>query len=247
MTEQEWLKCTGPHRMLEFLRDKVTDRKLRLFACACCRRIWHLLTDVRSQRTVELVERFADKLTTRKELVASQADAMRAVQAVRVAGRNAKEAARTVWRAAAVSARKAASGAARGVVVAASWKAIMAQLPFPDTLDFDARLEARRAWGHAVHAATEGERAAQTSILRDLIGPFPFRPVAINPVWLTWNDSTVQKIAQGIWSSPRMVSAGLSSSSTPCRRISLLINDLQLHVAGVAPCAPAGSWTPAGT
>ena len=39
----------------------------------------------------------------------------------------------------------------------------------------------------------------------------------------------------------------LGSSSTPCRRILLLLNDLQLHVTGVAPCAPAGSWAPAGT
>jgi hypothetical protein len=37
------------------------------------------------------------------------------------------------------------------------------------------------------------------------------------------------------------------SSSTPCGRILLFFNDLQLHVTGVAPCAPAGSWAPAGT
>jgi hypothetical protein len=34
MTEQEWLASNEPDPMLEYLRNRVTDRKLRLFICA---------------------------------------------------------------------------------------------------------------------------------------------------------------------------------------------------------------------
>ncbi|HEV3260070.1 MAG TPA: hypothetical protein VG013_24650 [Gemmataceae bacterium] len=68
MTEAEWFACTDPQIMLQFLlRNKASDRKLRLFAVACCRRVWDWLGD-RSRHAVEVVERYVDGLASGEEL-----------------------------------------------------------------------------------------------------------------------------------------------------------------------------------
>jgi hypothetical protein len=43
MTEAEWLTCDDPTPMLKYLKGQVSDRKVRLLACVCCRLIWHLI------------------------------------------------------------------------------------------------------------------------------------------------------------------------------------------------------------
>jgi hypothetical protein len=68
MTEQEWLTCADPTPMVEHLREKTTDRKLRLFGCACVRRVWNLLDDEYTRKLVEVGERYADALICDEEL-----------------------------------------------------------------------------------------------------------------------------------------------------------------------------------
>jgi len=59
MTEEEWLASNDPQRMLEFLRGNGTERKVRLFAVACCHRIWGFMNES-LRKVVEVGERYAD-------------------------------------------------------------------------------------------------------------------------------------------------------------------------------------------
>lgn len=67
MTEAEWLAGKDPEPMLEFLRGKASDRKLRLFACACCERVRNLITRT-GNKAVRAAEQFADGLIDQRQL-----------------------------------------------------------------------------------------------------------------------------------------------------------------------------------
>jgi hypothetical protein len=90
MNEMAWLRCADPDAMLYSLRGRVSERKLRLFACACIRRIWYHLSDDRCRRAVEVIERCADGLVGRVELQAALANA-EAVEAARTGRARAAE------------------------------------------------------------------------------------------------------------------------------------------------------------
>lgn len=73
MTEKEWLDSTDPQVMVQYLAGgSGSERKLRLFGCACCRQVWDLLTEVCFRHAVEVAERFADGLASSKELAVAK-------------------------------------------------------------------------------------------------------------------------------------------------------------------------------
>jgi hypothetical protein len=69
MTEGDWLESSDPQEMVRYLAQGVgSERKLRLFGCACCRQVWDLLKEECFREAVETAERFADGLASGKEL-----------------------------------------------------------------------------------------------------------------------------------------------------------------------------------
>lgn len=78
MTEQQWLSCTEPQQMLNYLTQgqwthdlpQVTDRKLRLFHCACCRQLPSTIKNAQSSKAVELTELSKDWEITKNQVFA---------------------------------------------------------------------------------------------------------------------------------------------------------------------------------
>jgi hypothetical protein len=58
MTEAEWLACSSHdiNRMVNFVRNRTSERKLTLLVCGCCRRMWGLLRDERFRAAIEAAE-----------------------------------------------------------------------------------------------------------------------------------------------------------------------------------------------
>ncbi len=82
MTEAEWSSCTEPQVMLDWLRQQRTlsERKVRLFTIACCRRIWHLLTDERNRRAVETLDSYTEGVAEIAALAAAAQAAQEAAE-----------------------------------------------------------------------------------------------------------------------------------------------------------------------
>ncbi len=85
MTEADWDDAAEPQPLLQHLRDRgwASDRKLRLFCCACVRRVWELLPDERLRAAVEASEGFADRRVDAGQLAVAHMAARLAFHAAR--------------------------------------------------------------------------------------------------------------------------------------------------------------------
>lgn len=105
------------------------DRTLRLFACKCVREVWHLLTDERSRKAVEVAEKYAVGEATYEELAAARDAAWAAewaASAAMAAAWDAETDAEWAASAAANAAARAAMAAAWAAARAAAWAAARA-------------------------------------------------------------------------------------------------------------------------
>lgn len=171
MTEVDWLQhSTDPQKMLELLRGMASERKLRLFAVACCK---HMFRRVRVpllyEREVEVAERYADGAASSLEL---QEARLYSNSIAEHACMNTTEI-------------EAGIDMADSAALNAAWGATQPGTIMPDD---DGKSE----------ALLVAEQAIQCDLLRDIIGN-PFHPVALHPALRHWNDGTVVKVGQGIY------------------------------------------------
>lgn len=208
MTEAQWLACIDPAPMLTYLHGKVSERRRRLFASACCRRLWHLLPDERSRRAIEAAERNADEETDEQELRLASTAAENAVEA----------------RYAAIIGSALADAQARAASAVLNLTAANA-----DTAADYASANAGSAAYHAGTAAgassasaeRSSERARQADVFREVFGN-PFRPLTVRSAWLAWNDAVVVRLAQAAYDERNLPAGTLDNT-----RLAILADALE--------------------
>jgi hypothetical protein len=201
MTPEEWERCTDPQKMLEFLRAKASERKLRLAAVGLARAVEHLAGDERSCRALEVAERYAEGQATEEELAAARQAALAAAPWLQYGGRNhprgdagwsAFWARRAALSATASGALEAPRGAAGDSCFAAA----------PSLLNYE-RTGLNDAQKAKKKAIREPVARGQAALLRCIVGN-PYRPPpVIDRAVLAYNGGAVRQLAEAIYAERR--------------------------------------------
>ena len=194
MTESDWSACTDPLAMLAFLRGRgASERKLRLFAVACCRDVWDLIGEVERSgigtgiRAVRLAEHLADHEATRREVAQAVVDRVGLIDSG-----SSPESQLLGGALPALADADTARGAervCRATAMARNRAVARAATPYEEM------------WRPSDEARGQGRAAALTTFerhagfLRDIFGN-PFRSV---PFAAEWRTSTAVALAHGIY------------------------------------------------
>jgi hypothetical protein len=217
MTEAEWLGCANAGPMLGFLRGKVSERKLLLFAVAAWRHNYEQylpanLTETSAdpgRNAMEVAERYADGLASAEEIEAAARKADDWGEQFLDAVFGFTETYGAFKTAAWLLRRQSASDAAGGV-----------------------------AWSSG--PAEVGR--AQANLLRDIFGN-PFRPVAVDPVWQAPSVEALAEAAydQRILPSGELDPARLSILADALEEAACTDADILDHLRGPGPHV-RGCW-----
>ena len=240
MIESEWLACRDPSLMLEFLRGNASDRKLRLFACACARRVLPRTKDrATNRRTIEFAERYADGLASRNDLLGNAWGKPGTLGGV---------VQRHAWDAATDSSDRAA-----GMLEHQAMESDPVLLAEFDRILDDAWLKRGFNLGEAVRiaersspadwiatgkAAKDAEQTEQARLVRCIFGN-PFSPTVADPAWLAWRDGAIPQLAQALYDDRDF--AALPILADALEEASCGDAELLAHLRGSGPHA-RGCW-----
>jgi len=169
MTEEEWLACDLPGKMVYYSKSRISDRKRTLLQVACLRRIEAFLPGPISKGAATILEQSLDGSVPEEKLATMRADALE--EALAFPNPHGKQ----------------LPEAFAGTAVYYS----------DDTELLMERCAETTAWAKAgmPDAISAPEEIAQCLLIRDIFGN-PFRPAAVDPSWLT---SDVLALATGIY------------------------------------------------
>ncbi len=169
MTEVEWMTCGDPEKMLQLLRGKASDRKLRLLAVACCRAEPERDDDGFSRSVIEAADRYADGLVTEEERSKLHSSVYYFLDAIE----SDNDTERTAFFRSLICVIHD-DPVYSATYVSVHWRGVEVE-------------RARRAI------------LFKSIAIHDIFGLLPFVPTTVDPSVLTWNDRTIPRIAQGIY------------------------------------------------
>jgi hypothetical protein len=186
VSESEWLSSGDPESMLAVLRPNTTERKLRLFAMACCRRHWDWPLEDMDEPGSSWIASIREAVGVGERLADGQATPLdlRTVQSLDGCGVEI------------LYAFIGCSGTGEELFdVSGNLIDAAGESPGCSTAAQSAK-------------AAEAEKSAQAVLIREIFGS-PFRPVALDPTWLT---PTVISLAQTAYAERLLLSGELDTA-----------------------------------
>ena len=174
MDESTWWTGNDLAGMKELACISHSERKLRLFGCACCRRMWPMLNRKKLRHAIEVAERFADRLASDDERIAAHRSIARSIDLFDVDSTQGQE----------------ALYAAEFLLDSARFAGFNAP---------DLALQAIAAARRHEPAVREAEARVQMEVLRDIFGPLLFRWIPFAQEWREWRRGCLPKLARTIY------------------------------------------------